>query len=166
MNRLSDNLWFLLVGVVFLIMAIGVYLTVIYPLVDDGLTTPSERARPLTALEQRGLEIYKREGCWYCHSMQVRRTEADVFTWGQGRNELISRPGDYAYMWPAMWGTERQGPDLMWVGDRAVSAEYQVAHLKDPRRFKQRSIMPAYDHLPEEDLDALAAFILSRRSSR
>lgn len=163
MNRLSNNLSYLIAGIVLAVMVLGVYLTVVVPLVDNSFYTPSERARPMSALEEKGFQIYKREGCWYCHSMQVRRTEADVKMWAGGNKALVSQPGDYVYMWPALWGTERQGPDLMWIGARGVSIERQIEHLKDPRKFVPDSNMPSYAHLPEEELQALGAFIMSRK---
>lgn len=163
MNRLSNNLTFLAVGIFLAVIVMGVWLTIIVPLVDESLYTPSERARPMTAMEEKGFHIYKREGCWYCHSMQVRRAESDVKMWAGGNKELVSKPGDYVYMWPALWGTERQGPDLMWIGARGVSIQRQIEHLKEPRKFVPDSIMPSYAHLSEEDLKALATFLMSRK---
>ncbi len=163
MNRLSDNVAYLIGGILLTILLIGVNLTVILPLMDESLYKPSSRARPMSATEEKGFAIYKREGCWYCHSMQVRRTESDVKLWAGGNKELVSKPGDYVYMWPALWGTQRNGPDLMWVGSRGISVERQVEHLKDPRKFVPYSNMPSYDHLPEDELLALAEFIMSRK---
>src|SRR5699024_4094632 len=46
--------------------------------IDDQIekTTP-ESYQAMTAEEEHGFEIYKREGCAYCHSQFVRTTDAD-----------------------------------------------------------------------------------------
>lgn len=129
--------------------------TAIVPTMDRSLWTPTPRAKPLTALEVQGRRIYSREGCWYCHTQQVRPVKADA------NLGPVSRPGDYVYDKPALLGSERQGPDLTWVGDRLPDKAYHIVHLKNPRSTMPQSIMPSYDHLPERDLEALAAYLVS-----
>jgi len=53
------------------------------------------------------------------------------------------------------------GPDLTWVGSRR-SREYLVQQIRDPKYHKADSAMPSFNHLPDEDINALADY-LSRR---
>jgi mono/diheme cytochrome c family protein len=103
-----------------------------------------------------GREIYLREGCWYCHTQQVRAIVTDV---GLG---AVSVPGDYAFDDADLLGVRRIGPDLAHYGSRAEGSIVQ--RLADPRGgesgdIRSWSTMPAYDHLPADEIDALAAYL-------
>ncbi len=115
------------------------------------------RARPAGSAEAAGQDIYVQEGCWYCHTQQVRPIVTDV---GLGP---VSQAGDYANESPALFGVERIGPDLTHVGSRAPtdSAVWVVDHLKDPSSIRPWSRMPAYDHLSAQQLADLAAYMTS-----
>jgi cytochrome c oxidase cbb3-type subunit II len=106
--------------------------------------------RPLTSQEAAGRDIYKRGGCLYCHSQQIRSEKfgnnADIQRgWGQRRT--VSR--DYIYDKPTMLGTMRTGPDLSNVGYR-YSADWQHKHLYSSRMFKEYSVMPSFAWLYEK----------------
>ncbi len=60
-----------------------------------------------TASEERGRQVYSREGCMNCHSQLVRFTEDDVRRFG-----LASQAWESGADAPQMWGTRRVGPDL------------------------------------------------------
>jgi cytochrome c oxidase cbb3-type subunit I/II len=109
--------------------------------------------------EAEGREIYMAEGCWYCHTQEVRGIVTDV---GLG---AVSVPGDYVYESPVLTGVRRLGPDLMHVGSRDETDDttWVVAHLADPRSQRPWSTMPAYDHLSGAELDALAAYIVGAK---
>ncbi len=156
--RNYETVGFIVAGILVMFLALGVYVTVVVPLMDENLYVASEVATPYTDLELRGKLIYQREGCWYCHTQQVRPVKADE---GLGP---VSQAGDYVYDKPALLGTQRNGPDLMWVGDRLPSEDWHIEHLKDPRQFEPASIMPSYRHLPDHELKALAAYLLSLNS--
>ncbi|MBI2856235.1 MAG: cbb3-type cytochrome c oxidase subunit II, partial [Chloroflexi bacterium] len=97
---------------------------------------------------------------------QVREVEAGVGTIVlRGDIGPESQPGDYAYQKPVLWGTNRQGPDLTFVARRlhASTKEWQIEHLKDPRGLVPGSLMPSFDHLPDEDMNALAEYLLALR---
>lgn len=92
----------------------------------------------LSASEQRGREIYASEGCAYCHTQQIRYTAEDIRRFGA---PTLAWEGQFDS--PHMWGTRRIGPDLSRAGDTR-SADWQLAHLFDPRSVVPWSIMPGY----------------------
>lgn len=97
--------------------------------------------KPLTPLEARGRNVYVAEGCFYCHTQQVRPLSGDK---PFGRP---SAPGDYAYQTPELLGSERNGPDLSNIGKRQSSSVWQYIHLYEPRAVVPQSIMPAFPWL-------------------
>ena len=152
---------YLIVGsLVFLVL--GLLVTAGIPALDQ--IEPSERAALFTLQEAHGRALYLREGCWYCHSQQVRAPEVGIGT-VRARGDIgpESVPGDYAYQKPVSWGTSRQGPDLSHVASRpyASTPQWHLEHLKDPQRLNPGSVMPSYAHLPAEELEALAAYLLT-----
>ena len=104
-----------------------------------------------------GRDVYIAEGCVYCHTQQVRANVADV---GLG---AVTTSEDVVLTSPALLGRIRLGPDLAHAGTRPLTDDvaWVIAHLKDPRSDRRWSSMPAYDYLSEDDLDALAQYIVS-----
>ena len=72
----------------------------------------------------------------------------------------VSEAGDYVYDKPLILGSERTGPDLSYVG-RKRSTAWEVDHMKDPRKYSPLSIMPSYEFLADEDLEAIATYLFS-----
>ncbi|MCB2224311.1 MAG: cbb3-type cytochrome c oxidase subunit II [Actinobacteria bacterium] len=105
------------------------------------------------ALAEAGREIYAAEGCWQCHTQQVRAVVTDV---GLGR---VSVPGDYAGDPGDLLGARRIGPDLAHVAGRGWDFASLRSHLSDPRLDRPWSVMPSYGYLDDADLDALAAYL-------
>jgi hypothetical protein len=73
-------------------------------------------------MADRGRHIYTANGCFYCHSQQVRPYYAgsDIDRkWGERR----SAPRDYIFAKPAELGKMRMGPDLANVGKRAPAED-------------------------------------------
>lgn len=98
--------------------------------------------------EQRGHDIYVKNGCVYCHSMQPRDKNFGPDTergWGRA-----AVPSDYAYDYPHQLGTMRTGPDLHNIGSRQTSKDWHLVHLYQPRAVLKNSVMPAYRFLYEE----------------
>ena len=95
-------------------------------------------ATPYTALEQRGREVYQREGCWYCHSQYVRPVADEDQRWGP-----VAEVGEYAYDWPHLLSTRRIGPDLSRVGLKFANG-WHFAHHWAPRMLVPDSIMPEF----------------------
>jgi len=92
----------------------------------------------LSPSEVRGKAVYAREGCAYCHTQQIRYTDADMQRFGA---PSLAWEGRMDY--PHMLGTRRIGPDL----SRAAytrPAQWHLAHLFSPRSVVPESIMPAY----------------------
>lgn len=133
--------------------ALGLFLVLTFfvaikpAIVNEGINQPLPGDSLLTAQELRGKEIYIANGCVACHTQQVRNLDMDeVF----GRRPSV--PADYALVtrtdfWrntATLMGTERTGPDLIDVGRRQGSLEWNLTHLYNPRILVETSIMPAY----------------------
>jgi cytochrome c oxidase cbb3-type subunit 2 len=102
--------------------------------------------RPYTPLEQRGRDIYVREGCYLCHSQQVRALRDEVERYGH-----YSLAAESMYDHPFQWGSKRIGPDLARVGGK-YSNEWHYAHLTNPQSVVPESLMPHYGFLAETPL--------------
>ena len=107
-------------------------------------------ATPYTPLEQRGRDVYLREGCWYCHSQFVRPVTGETRRWGP-----VTESGEFAFDIPHLFGTRRIGPDLMRVGLK-YSNEWHFAHFWDPRMLSPDSVMASYRGLFERPTQAVA----------
>lgn len=116
------------------------------------IPAPNLVAHPYTAQQAKGRVLFYSNGCNYCHTQYVR--EADT---AMGP---VSDAGSYVYDNPLILGSERTGPDLSYVG-RKRSQAWEVDHMKDPRKYSPLSIMPSYDFLPDEDLEAIAAYLFA-----
>ena len=103
--------------------------------------------RPYTPLEQLGRNIYVREGCYLCHSQQIRAFRDETERYGH-----YSLAAESMYDHPFQWGSKRNGPDIARVGLKYTDA-WQIAHLKDPRSVVPQSIMPTYAFLATTPLD-------------
>lgn len=110
----------------------------------ETVIEPVQGMRPYTPLELAGQNIYLREGCYNCHSQQVRPLRDEVERYGH-----YSLAAESMYDHPFQWGSKRTGPDLARVGDK-YSNDWHVAHLINPRDVVPESIMPAYPHLAEQ----------------
>jgi cytochrome c oxidase cbb3-type subunit II len=123
---------------------------------EAGTTYPVVNTRP-------GRDIYIREGCYYCHTQQVRdpQNSADIAR-GWGSRRTVAR--DYIYETPPLLGALRMGPDLTNVGSKDWRNEpkedpnkpkhrdrqWHLLHLYNPREYIVNSKMPPYRYLFEE----------------
>jgi cytochrome c oxidase cbb3-type subunit I/II len=103
--------------------------------------------RPYTPLELAGRDIYIREGCFNCHSQMIR-----PFRWETERFGEYSKPGEFVYDHPFLWGSRRIGPDLAREGGKYPDL-WHVRHMQDPRSITPKSIMPPYAFLLRDKLD-------------
>jgi cytochrome c oxidase cbb3-type subunit II len=103
--------------------------------------------RPYTPLEQRGRDIYVREGCYLCHSQMIRPFRDEQLRYGH-----YSLAAESKYDHPFQWGSKRTGPDLARVGGK-YSNEWHVQHLLQPKSMVPESVMPNYPWLLATKLD-------------
>jgi len=110
----------------------------------SGVAAPPALA-PWADSTLAGRHAYVSLGCLYCHSQQVRPPgygSDQARGWGRA-----SFPEDYVYDRPHQLGTMRTGPDLMNIGVRQPSRDWQLAHLFQPRAVRPGSLMPSFPFL-------------------
>lgn len=90
-----------------------------------------------------GHRVYVAEGCWHCHSQQVRQVSNEDRRWGP-----IAHAGEYdnVLQRPVLFGTRRVGPDLSREGGRRGN-DWHVAHFYKPTAVVPLSVMPEYPWL-------------------
>jgi cytochrome c oxidase cbb3-type subunit 2 len=117
----------------------------IIPLMNQkAATEPAPGLHMRTPLEVAGRDVYLREGCYNCHSQQVRSLAEEVLRYGPA-----ATAGESVYDHPFQWGSKRTGPDLSRVGGR-YSDQWHRMHLRNPRDLVPESNMPAYGWLEED----------------
>jgi cytochrome c oxidase cbb3-type subunit II len=151
----ADQRLGLILGGAVLLTFVSLGATVALPAADPDVRAAATSR--LSDAERSGMRVYASEGCWYCHTMNVRSTPSDAI-FGSA-----TEPNAYAGQNPALIGVERVGPDLSHVGSRYDSASEVIALLRDARAKGRDSSMPPYDYLSDGDLQALAAFLLAQR---
>lgn len=130
-----------------IVVAIGGLIEIIPTyLVKSNIPTISS-VKPYTALELEGRDIYIREGCNTCHSQMVRPFRSETQRYGE-----YSKAGEFVYDHPFLWGSKRTGPDLHRVGGKYGDL-WHFNHMLSPEITSSGSIMPAYPHLLEKDID-------------
>ncbi|MDX5333002.1 MAG: cytochrome-c oxidase, cbb3-type subunit II [Gammaproteobacteria bacterium] len=136
----------LLIVLTMLAISVGGLVEIVPLFYIDETIEKVEGVRPYTPLEQRGRDIYIREGCYTCHSQMVRPFRDEDLRYGH-----YSLAAESQYDHPFQWGSKRTGPDLARVGGK-YSNEWHVQHLLAPRSVVPESIMPNYPWLLENDL--------------
>jgi cytochrome c oxidase cbb3-type subunit 2 len=116
--------------------------------------------RPYSPLELAGRDIYVREGCYLCHSQQIRPFRDEVERYGH-----YSLAAESMYDHPFQWGSKRTGPDLARVGGK-YSNDWHAAHLVNPQDVVPESVMPQYPFLARRPLEAddIAAHLATNRA--
>ncbi len=156
----------------FLLFSIGaITTTVVPPLVDETIWSAGDHVlHTYTEQELRGIEIYKREGCVYCHTQQIRNLASDQRRYGWRLVQApVSKSWEYVNQEQSFLGTKRSGPDLSRVGGK-YSSEWHWSHFRDPRNmgekfespngaFQSASIMPSFKYLSDQDIKDLTAYI-------
>lgn len=140
----------------FAVAALGAFL---FPAIDShapsSMAADASHGSASATIWDRGQDLYLSEGCWYCHSRDVRPIVTDL---GLG---AISTAGDYAYDDEGLIGVSRGGPDLAHFGardDGGVSA--LIGMLGEPGTARHAwSTMPSYRYLSDADIAALAAYV-------
>jgi cytochrome c oxidase cbb3-type subunit 2 len=137
----------LMVVLTLITVSIGGIVQIIPLFTIESTVERVDGVRPYTPLEVLGRNIYIREGCYTCHSQQIRPFKDEVERYGH-----YSLAAESMYDKPFQWGSKRTGPDLARVGGR-YSNDWHVGHLVSPREVVPESIMPAYPFLAERTLD-------------
>jgi len=142
---------FLMLVLILITVAIGGIVEIVPLYTIESTVEEVDGVRPYTPLELAGRNIYIREGCYVCHSQQVRTFRDEIERYGH-----YSLAAESMYDHPFQWGSKRTGPDLARVGGK-YSNEWHVAHMIDPRSVVPASIMPPYGFMAERALDMNAS---------
>ena len=132
---------FLMIVLIFIVLAIGGLVEIVPLFFQRSTTEPIKGLQPYTALQVIGRDVYQREGCYNCHSQMIRPFRAETLRYGP-----YSVAGEFVYDHPFQWGSKRTGPDLHRVGGK-YSDEWHRIHLNNPRDLVPESNMPAYSWL-------------------
>lgn len=131
----------LLLVLVIVVISIGGLIEIVPLFRLETTIEPVKGVRPYTPLELVGQDIYIREGCYNCHSQQIRPLRDEVERYGH-----YSLAAESMYDHPFQWGSKRTGPDIARVGGK-YSDEWHVQHMNRPQDVVPESIMPSYKHL-------------------
>ncbi|MBN8678816.1 MAG: cytochrome-c oxidase, cbb3-type subunit I [Chitinophagales bacterium] len=130
-----------------ILIAVGGIVQIIPMVFVDSQVPKISTVKPYTPLELTGRDLYIREGCVGCHSQMIRPFRDETERYGE-----YSKSGEYVYDRPFLWGSKRTGPDLWREGGKYPDS-WHYNHMMDPTSMSPGSIMPAYPHLLEDQLD-------------
>lgn len=137
----------LMLVLILLVISVGGLVEIVPLFYINETIEKVDGVRPYTPLEIRGRDIYIREGCYLCHSQQIRPFRDEWLRYGH-----YSLAAESQYDHPFQWGSKRTGPDLARLGGK-YSNQWHVQHLIAPRSVVPQSIMPNYPWLLDSDLD-------------
>jgi cytochrome c oxidase cbb3-type subunit 2 len=153
----EKNVIILLVGIL-VTVAIGGLVEIVPLYTIESTIEKVDGMRPYSPLELMGRNIYIREGCYVCHSQQIRPFRDEAERYGH-----YSLAAESMYDHPFQWGSKRTGPDLARVGGK-YSNDWHVAHLIDPRAVVPESVMPTYAFLKRPlSYDDIAAHLSTNK---
>ncbi|MBX7149790.1 cytochrome-c oxidase, cbb3-type subunit I [bacterium] len=155
MNKKGDGSWhevlegkaFLFSFFVLISILIGGMVQIIPAVTVKSAVPMTHEAVPYTALELEGRDIYRREGCYNCHTQMIRPMVPETMRYG-----APSEAWESMYDHPFQWGSKRTGPDLARVGKKYPNL-WHYKHMIDPRSTSAGSLMPTYPHLATQTLD-------------
>lgn len=134
------------------VILIGTVITTFYPMLMPSTQPTSGYVKPYSAIEIEGRDIYIREGCNNCHTQTVRPLRTEVARYGD-----YSKPEEFAYDSPHLWGSRRTGPDLARVGGKYADS-WHFSHTVNPQKMFPASNMPPYTWLADSKLDTSYTF--------
>ena len=133
-------------------VGVAVVTASLFEIVPTFLSKSTEKTiatvEPYTPLEVYGRDIYISEGCYNCHSQQIRPMRHETERYGE-----FSKAGEFIYDRPFQWGSRRIGPDLHRIGQTNTSVSWHVRHMNRPTDTSEGSIMPAYPWLLTEETE-------------
>ena len=121
---------------------------------------------PKSGMAERGKRVYVADGCFYCHSQQIRAdyaaADVDLQRWAAPSprpkwGDRRSAPRDYIFDRPAMIGKVRLGPDLANIGKAAPAEEEAAPAQPAPAGSPGGSPAPANASSPQENASPPAA---------
>lgn len=137
----------LMAVLIVVVISIGGLVEIVPLMTSAASGEPAEGIEPYPALELAGRDVYVREGCYVCHSQQIRPFRSETERYGH-----YSLAGESVYDRPFQFGSKRTGPDLARVGGR-YSDEWHELHMINPRDLVPESNMPGYPWLAERMVD-------------
>src|SRR5579864_2709232 len=138
---------FLLLVLTLVVIAIGGIVEVVPLFTIETTVEHVKGIRAYSPLELMGRDIYVREGCYLCHSQQIRALRDEVERYGH-----FSLAAESMYDHPFQWGSKRIGPDLARVGGK-YSSDWQYSHLINAQSVVPESLMPHYAFLADTPID-------------
>jgi len=139
-DTIEQSLPILAVFVAILVAVGGIVEIVPTYYLDDG-EPKVEGVRPLTPLELEGFAVYRREGCFLCHSQMIRPFRDEKERYGH-----FSLAAESKYDHNYAWGSKRTGPDVARLGGKYTDA-WHIQHMNAPRSVVPESVMPNYHFL-------------------
>lgn len=144
------SVWFAIL--VFIALAIGGAVEIIPMLKVESNIPKISTVTPYSPLELAGRDVYIANGCYNCHSQQIRPLRFETDRYGE-----YSKIGEFVYDHPFQWGSRRTGPDLARAG-YIGSSTYKTAiwhynHFTNPLEMNPQTIMPEYGWLARKDVD-------------
>ena len=139
----------LLAILIVVVISIGGLVEIVPLALSSQVKDAAPGVMPYGALELAGRDVYVSEGCYVCHSQQIRPFRSETERYGP-----YSVAGESVYDHPFQFGSKRTGPDLARVGKR-YSDDWHRVHLINPRDVVPESNMPGYPWLAERKVDAV-----------
>jgi cytochrome c oxidase cbb3-type subunit 2 len=137
----------LMIVLIVLAISIGGLVEIVPLMFSADATEPDENIEVYSALRLAGRDVYVREGCYGCHSQQIRPFRSETERYGP-----YSTAGEAVYDRPFQFGSKRTGPDLARVGGRYSDAWHRL-HMVEPRALVPESNMPGYPWLNDNLVD-------------
>jgi cytochrome c oxidase cbb3-type subunit 2 len=147
LHQFAEQRAFILAIFILLTVSVGGIVQIVPLFAIENTIERVQGVRPYTPLELVGRNIYIREGCYACHSQQIRPLRDEVERYGH-----YSLAAESMFDHPFQWGSKRTGPDLARVGGR-YSNEWHVEHLINPQALVPASVMPSYAFLASKWVD-------------
>ena len=146
-HRILEGLPMVFSVLALIAILVGSVIEIIPTLMAHTYVPLTAKVRPYSPLELAGRDIYVREGCYLCHSQQIRPMTSELLRYGKPSTAEESQ-----YDHPFQWGSKRIGPDLARVGGKYPDL-WHFRHMADPREVTPNSIMPAYPWLFTDKTD-------------
>jgi cytochrome c oxidase cbb3-type subunit I/II len=146
-HRRLEGLAMTFTVLVVIAVLVGSVIEILPTMMVHTFVKPNDPVAPYTPLELAGRDIYVKEGCYVCHSQQIRPMISEKLRYGDP-----STIAESMYDHPFQWGSKRTGPDLARVGKKYPDL-WHYRHMMDPREITPNSIMPGYAWLEKNKID-------------